>query len=322
MLKIGIIGTGRMAEIRANALQSITNARLYSVASPHIENAKKFAEKYNALAKENAFDDISSMLNDPGLDAVVIASPTIFHAEHILQAMQMNKPILVEKPICSSIESRDELLAAWQKSNIFLAVGYQLRWHEGLRQIAQKAHAGELGEIHHMKLHWAVDFPGFGWKPKSYQGQWLCLTALGTHLIDIVRWIMVPQCGEVTQIKSFIKNIELTKTFDGTLTIIMRFASGDTAEIFCSVVFNAPFKLEIFGNRQTVLGTHLLNPSQSVPEKILINDQPLVYENSDPYLNESNAFVQAVLDKKAPEVSFEEGIKNFDHLVSVWNENI
>ncbi len=158
MLNIGIIGPGKIAERHAITLSELTTAQLWSVGSRTIDSARTFSEKHKAAAVNNAFDDLSVMLNDPLLDAVIIASPDNLHVEHILLASNAGKHIFVEKPLCTSLDFKEEMINACQTTNVILAVGYHLRWHQGLRKIAKEAANKTLGEIHHLRLHWAINF--------------------------------------------------------------------------------------------------------------------------------------------------------------------
>src|SRR5580658_9852765 len=107
MLKIGIIGPGRVGGRHANALKIVTNAQLWSIAGRTIESAKAFAEKYQPQAK--IFNDLHLMLNDPDLDAIIIATPDNLHAEQIIQSVIAKKAILVEKPVCTSVKSGQDI---------------------------------------------------------------------------------------------------------------------------------------------------------------------------------------------------------------------
>lgn len=319
MIKVGIIGNGRMAEIRANALKEIPGAQLWSVGGRDINHVQEFARKHQAAAEKNAFDDLQAMLNDSQLDAVIIATPSHVHDQQILMAAKAGKDIFVEKLVCTSLDSKNELLTACRESGVTLTVGYNLRWHEGLRKIATTAHSNALGEIRHLRLHWTGDLFGHQWKVGPNQGKWLCLTAMGTHVLDIVRWIMLPLCGEVVEIKSFIKKIKVENEFDGAVLVILRFESGATAEIFCSILFDSPFNLEIYASKKNIIATDLVN--QTKPGKILIGDENVLFSMSNPYLMELKGFIQSVTEKTPPEVPLDEGLKNLETLFTIWNQN-
>jgi predicted dehydrogenase len=198
LFNIGIIGTGRVAERHANAIQQLPDAQLWSVASRTLQSAQQFAQAHHAKAQ--AFDTLSHMLDDEQLHAVIIATPDNLHATQIIAAAKAGKAILVEKPVCLTLESGQAISQAISQHPVPLAIAYHLRWHAIFRCIAQKAQRGEFGAIHHMKLRWGVNFIDHAkWRLNPENGGWCCLSVLGTHLIDLVRWIAKPTCGEVVQ---------------------------------------------------------------------------------------------------------------------------
>lgn len=315
LLNIGIIGPGRVAERHASALKGMANAQLWSVAGRTSDSARRFADKYQTFASAKAFDDIEIMLQDPHLNAVIIATPDKLHAEHITLALHAGKAILVEKPACTSLKSGQEILKISEELQLLLGVAYHLRWHGGVRKVAAMVHEHKLGKIHHMRMHWAVNFMDHAkWRIDENYSQWCCLTTLGTHLIDIMRWLMVPVCGEVIDIKSIVKNTPLNANFDETIVAIFCFASGATCEIYCSMAFDSPFQLEIHGDK-TLIGIDLVGQHR----KIFMDNEPLLFNSNNPYVDQLNDFFQSVIEKKSPEVDFREGLKNVEHLISIQN---
>lgn len=314
-LNIGIIGPGRVAERHANALNEIETGQLWSVGSHRIDSAKEFALKFNALAEKNSFDNLSNMLNDPELDAVIISTPDKLHTEHILLATKAHKAILVEKPLCTSIEEGQRILETCQSSHSLAAVAYHLRWHRGLRTIAQKAHHHEFGEIRHLSLHWAVNFHEHGkWRNNPKLSRWFCLSVLGTHLVDILRWIMVPLCGEVIELKSIVNNMTHSD-FDKSALFIFKFESGSTAEIYCSVEYDLPFRLVLQGSKQNVWGDDLTGEHKN--RRIIIENEMVDVNYTNPYVDQLEHFVNYFHGEMEPEVNLVEALKNVAHLEAI-----
>ncbi len=129
---------------------------------------------------------------------------------------------------------------------------------------------------------------------------------------------MVPTCGEVIDIKSFVKNNKLYNHTDETILTIMKFESGATAEIFCSVAFDSPLTLEIYATQKNVLGLDLLE--QNDRRRIFVNGEPIFFEKTSPYIDELNDFVDAINNKRPPEVSLFEGLRNIEHLIAIENQ--
>lgn len=310
-INIGIIGPGRVAARHALALQQLDNARLWSITGRNLDDTKQFAKEYQAQAPSPFFIDISEMLADEELDAVIIATPDKLHAPHLMQVLRANKSILVEKPLCTSPMELNQIASALQDFQKAFAVGYHLRWHHGLRQIANKCHKNQFGALQHLRLSWAVDFfSEHKWRTNPQYSRWLCLTVLGTHLIDIVRWWMVPSCGEITHSSYTITNKHQTE-FDETINA--EFESGAKVELFCSITSDLPFSLQLTGDKGEVIGTNLVNDNRA----ILINQSPLSFQRNNPYIDQLSDFLSVIQQNKTPEVGFEEAAKNVRQLLNL-----
>lgn len=315
MLNIGIIGPGRVAERHANALKMIPNAQLWSIAGRTLEGAKIFSENYNPNAK--IYDDLEEMLEDPNLHAVIIATPDNLHAEQIILSAKAGKAILVEKPVCTSMESGQEILATLARYPVPLSVAYHLRWHQGFRFVAKKAQNGELGEIQNLQFRWGVDFMDHAkWRLDPTYGKWCCLSVLGTHLIDLTRWFLLPTCGEVIKENSKVKLRENT-AIDEAASILMEFESGAKAEIFCSLSENEPLSLKIDSDKSNVIGDHLASPTNQ--RRMTISNKPFIFRETNLYVEQLNTFVDFILNKNRPEVSLDEALKNVAHLLAIKN---
>lgn len=105
-IKFGIVGTGNIANIVANAMKE-TEARLVAVASRRIESANEFADKHGGL---QVFESWNDLVVWPGLDAVYVATPTSAREDICITAAQSKKHVLAEKPFAdlSSLEKITE----------------------------------------------------------------------------------------------------------------------------------------------------------------------------------------------------------------------
>lgn len=317
MLNIGLIGHGRVAARHADALRKIDGASLWSVLGLDHARVVQFAEQYGACAINPSFVNIQDMLAAPMLDAVIITTPDKQHASNIISALASNKSILVEKPICTDLKDGEIIINLSRESSQTIAVGYHLRWHDGLRKLAKNCHRQTFGEISHLKLSWGVSFFGqHKWRTDLTQSRWLCLTVLGTHLIDIARWFLVPLCGEIIHTKSKVIN-QKQDIFDERVEAIFTFESGAKCLLECSVMHDEPFKLELVSSKTKIIGSELTGDNR----RIWVNDKPLVFEKNNPYLAQLKDFIQAIQQKRAPEVDVEEGMNNIKQLDLIWPRN-
>ena len=142
-LRIGIIGSGSAAKLFASAIKSTTEAELWSVYSRQRELSTELAAAFGAKAQKPAHDDLQTMLRDPDLDAVIVASPDGMHARQVLAAAAAGKHVLVEKPMALDLGEADRMIAACKAARVCLAVGYRARWHDGHRRMPSRGQPGE-----------------------------------------------------------------------------------------------------------------------------------------------------------------------------------
>jgi 1,5-anhydro-D-fructose reductase (1,5-anhydro-D-mannitol-forming) len=315
-LKIAMLGTGRIADQElAPALAEVDGASLWSVLSRDAGRGREFAERHGAAAKEPFHSDLDSLLADDDLDAVLIASPDKLHAEQCIAAARAGKHVLTEKPMATEIADAQAMVKACDEAGVVLAVAYHLRWHAGHRKLAGLVNAGRLGTLRHMRAQWSLLAPNDqGWRACADVGRWWSLAGVGTHCLDQVRWLMVPECGEIVVQENLISREVWKGPHDETALVSLGFESGATAEICSSVLFDAPKRMEIFGSDSYAICDDTLGPHGA--GDISIGGEPMEYEVANPYVGEIADFVAAVRDGRAPEVDGREGLRNVATLVA------
>ncbi|MCH9670457.1 MAG: Gfo/Idh/MocA family oxidoreductase [Gammaproteobacteria bacterium] len=314
-LRIGLLGTGRIAETAlAPAITAAQNAELWSVLSRSKERAAQFASAHNAAAPNAAYDSIDSMLDDPNLDAVLIATPDKLHVEQAIAAARAGKHVLAEKPMATNKDDAQRMVDACEAAGVKLGVAYHLRWHQGHQRIAQMAHDGDFGELRHMRAQWSFLAPDdTNWRASADVGKWWGLAGVGTHCLDLIRWMMTPTCGEITDVRSVITRPVFKGPHDENAVLAMEFENGATAELNTSVLFQAPTRAEIYGSKGFATCTGTLGPHGA--GKIETHEGPLDFEIQDPYVGEIEDFAAAVSKGVAPAVDGVEGARNVALLV-------
>jgi predicted dehydrogenase len=105
---------------------------------------EKMALQYPATSITAEFDDL---LNDPGLDAIVLATPVPTHADLAVQVLEAGKHCFVEKPLAQSVGDAQRAVDAAEKAGKILMVGHLLQYHPGVHKLKELKDSGELGEI-------------------------------------------------------------------------------------------------------------------------------------------------------------------------------
>ncbi len=142
---------------------------------------------------------------------------------------------------------------------------------------------------------------------------------MGTHCLDLIRWLMVPWCGEVTEIHGVISRSVWEGPHDETAIVTLKLASGATAEFLSSVQFESPSRVEVYGGRGHVIGTDTMGPHGT--GSISTHDGELAFEVVNPYVGELEDFAAAIRGGRAPEVDGVEGLRNVELLERVGGAN-
>ncbi|OJJ59624.1 hypothetical protein ASPSYDRAFT_200362 [Aspergillus sydowii CBS 593.65] len=153
---IGVVGLGRMGQRHAlNILHQVPRARLFAVCSPaphEIEWAKRDLEPEGV----QVFDTFEAMIRTPGLEAVVIASPSELHFSQTLAAMELGIHVLCEKPVTRDLaQLRDLMRKAKLYPQAKVMVGFVRRFDENYQDALQKIKEGAIGEPIIVRSHGA-----------------------------------------------------------------------------------------------------------------------------------------------------------------------
>ncbi len=132
MLKIGVIGTGHLGNIHIKLLKEIAEWEVVGIYDTDWEKSQSIANKFSV----KAYEDVNQLLMD--VDAIDIVTPTPFHFEYAMQAIEMGKHFFVEKPITQSVEQGRQVLAAATEHKIIGQVGHVERFNPAFLAVQDK----------------------------------------------------------------------------------------------------------------------------------------------------------------------------------------
>ncbi len=316
-LNTAVFGTGRIAHTRlAPALTEARGVRLWSVLSRDPGRAARFASRHGAESPTPAHANLDALLADDDLHAVVIATPDKLHAGQAVAAARAGKHVLTEKPMATSVEDADAMVAACRDAGVQLGVAYHLRWHAGHRLLMNTVRAGKLGALRHMRVQWTSRADDdSNWRAKPDVGRWWSLAGVGTHCLDLIRWIMLPTCGEVCTVESVIGREVWRGPHDETAVAALQFENGATAEMCSSVLFDAPRRMEVYGGDGYMMGIDTLGAHGG--GVISGNDGDVHFTPTNPFVGEIEDFAEAVRGNRPPEVDGIEGRRNVELLLQI-----
>ena len=141
MVRLALVGTGRMAAIHFRNIARHPLATCPCVISNSLSRAQQFTREHAAYCAAEACADLTSARNSDSIDGVVIASASSQHFEQVKQCLSQQKPVFVEKPIASSLSEIDELYATAKERNVPpISVGYQRRFDPHMQRLQRLIH--------------------------------------------------------------------------------------------------------------------------------------------------------------------------------------
>ncbi|MBR5479019.1 MAG: Gfo/Idh/MocA family oxidoreductase [Clostridia bacterium] len=320
----GVIAAGGIADRRTiPGMMLADNAELVAVMEINMELAEKIRAKYNA---KRAYDSAEALLADPEIDAVYIASPVNYHKDQAIAAARAKKHILIEKPICMTVEDGEEVLRICKEEGVKIATGLMMRYHayhQVMKKFVDEGKLGQLTSIRGQFTCWYPDIPG-AWRQIKSESGGGALVDLGVHAIDLIQYIAGSKAKVVAGMSD-------TKVFnyevDDQASTLMELENG--AYAYVDVNFNIPdaaaiCRLEFYGTRGSMRAEGTLSQVEGGTLTVLLSDEAgydaqqnrndvepveVNVEFGNMYTKEIESFGRSILDGQEIEVPAEDAIQ-------------
>jgi len=182
-LRVGIIGTGWIAEKAAITLNGLKECEAYAVGSRSIDTAEAFAKKWHIA---RAYGSYSELIADPDVDLIYIGTPHSHHYDVTKEALRADKPCLVEKAFMANARQTEEIIHLAQERKVFLAEAIWTRYQPVVQTVRDLIGSGRIGTP---RLLTATLGYSMGDKPRIMRPD-LCggaLLDLGVYALNFVR---------------------------------------------------------------------------------------------------------------------------------------
>lgn len=308
MIRIGLVGAGRIAQVHARTVEAHPDAQLVLVADPCESAAIALAEKY-AVRHSLDPDDV---FTDEEVDAVIICSPTPLHVDHILKAAKAGKPALCEKPVAMETETVEKLIEELEGIDHTTMLGFNRRFDPTFAKMHKLVEDGAVGNVEQVTI--------ISRDPAAPPKEYIAVSGgifkdMTIHDFDTARFFL----GDVASVFAVGQNLdpELADTGDFDAAVVtLTNAAGKTATItnsrHCSSGYDQ--RLEVFGDRACLNGENL-RANQVRISNAEYTDAKCVYLDffleryEEAYANELAEFFAAIADKRKPTTSIEDGAK-------------
>ena len=231
-IKTGIVGCGKVAHLHAQALLGLEKADFVGVQSRSPERAKNFGGTYGV----RAYGSVEDLVRSGGAQLVLVCTPHPQHADPALEALEAGAHVMVEKPLASSVEDCDRMIRCARAHKRSLGMISQRRLYPPVRRMQKALADGKIGEP---ALAVATLL---GWRGKEYyasdgwRGSWSgegggVLLNQGSHLVDILLWIM----GPVSEVSGYAANVNHPYIeVEDTVVASVSFVSGSVGSLVLS----------------------------------------------------------------------------------------
>ena len=300
-LNIGVVGIGHLGNYHLQKYQKLENCKIIAVSDALLDRAEKAADIY----KCEAYTDHSAMLGK--VDAVSIAVPTGGHYKVAREFLAAGVDVLIEKPICATLEEADELIALAKKKNLILQVGFVERFNPAIMALENVIEKPMFIEAH--RLH-----------PFFERGTDVdVILDLMIHDLDIIlKFVNSPlTCVEAVGVAILSDKVDISN-------VRLSFASGCVANVTASRISAKTMqKIRFFGAE----GYHSVDCQKrevlSLGKRKNETDQQQIIQNNlelgshDPLEEEIRSFINSVVNRSRPLISGEDARKSLALAVDI-----
>lgn len=250
-------------------------------------------------------------------DAVIVSNPTSMHLDVAIPAAKAGCHLLIEKPLSHNMERIDELRRIVGQTGKKVLIGFQFRYHPGLRKIKELLTERKIGKPLSVRAHWGEYLPN--WHPwENYQKGYSARADLGggviltlCHPFDYLRWLL----GEIDSVQSFLGysgELGLMEV-ESTAEINLKFKGGVIGSVHLNYNQRPPVHdLEIIGSQGTIYWNGLegsLKVFSVITGKWKEFSLNKDFERNSLFLSEMKHFIEIIRTEKAPICSLDDGIK-------------
>lgn len=277
MLRVGILGAGKIAGIMARTLREMENVQAWAVASRERERAEEFARTYGI---ERAYGSYEELVEDPAVDLIYVATPHSHHAEHCLLCIEHGKPVLCEKAFTANAAQARQVLARAEERGVFLTEAIWTRYMPSRRMIDDLIGEGTLGEVVSLtaNLGYPLTHVERIMEPALAGG---ALLDIGIYPLNFASMVLGDEVEDVTS-----ACIKTSTGVDAQSSIVLRYRDGKMATLHTTVLAATEQYGIIYGTKGYLIAHNINNidrislfgPDRSLRREITVPKQITGYE--------------------------------------------
>jgi phthalate 4,5-cis-dihydrodiol dehydrogenase len=225
-LRLGVAGLGRAFSVMLPTFTGDTRVALTAAADTRAEARTQFTADFSG----KSYATIEELCSDPAVDAVYVATPHQFHAQHAVFAAQHGKHLLIEKPMALSLGECTAIIDAAQSAGVHLVVGHSHSFDAPVRHLRALIDSGAFGAVRMIN---AINYTDYLYRPRrpeeldTAQGGGAVFNQ-AAHQADIVRLV---GGGKVTSVRAATGAWDRERPTEGAYAALLTFANGAFASL-------------------------------------------------------------------------------------------
>lgn len=228
-LRLGVAGLGRAFTVMLPTFTGDARVQLVAAADTRPEARQRFAADFSAVS----YASIEELCADRAVEAVYVATPHEYHAQHATLAAQHGKHLLIEKPMALTLDECAKIIEAARRSGVHLVVGHSHSFDAPVRRLRALVESGDFGRVHMIN---AINYTDYLYRPRRPEE---LDTARGggavfnqaAHQVDVVRLI---GGGRVASVRAATGSWDARRPTEGAYAALLSFENG----IFASLTYN------------------------------------------------------------------------------------
>ena len=344
-LGVLIHGAGWVSTQHIAAFQKNPHAEIVGISSRSLGSAEKRAAE--AGLDVPLFDDFEKALAQPGVDIVAVCTPQHVHAENVITAAAAGKHIVIEKPVCQTLEELHAMQDAVRKAGVKTVVSFVLRWNPLFQTLKRMSADSTFGDIYYVETDY-----------QSYSGDWCdgfsvartremgrsTFLIAGCHAVDAMRWFASPEeFGAADPVEVFAyqggKRGQTTHQFNpytndwhegeafempGLEVAMVKFADGAIGKVSSNFECIQPysFPIEIFGTKGTVKDNRVWSPDKYPGQKEWMEIPTICPDSSDvshhPFQGELDHFTECILAGRESHCNLDDAVKTHEIIFAAF----
>jgi len=256
-IRWGILGAGRIARKFAADLKLVTDSELIAVGSRSQETAEEFGDEFDIKYRHDSYE---SLVKNPDVDVIYIATPHNLHYENTLLCLQHNKAVLCEKPFAMNARQAKTMIDLAKEKSLFLMEARWTMFHPHYKKMHEMIGQGLLGDIRSVLIN-------FGFKPAPPIPPRLFDPTLGGGTLMDIGIYNVFMAMSILG-KPDVIEASMTPSASGVdeqCAILFKYKNGALAQLFSSFSSNMATEADISGTEGRIrLTSRFYEPSATI----------------------------------------------------------